>query len=459
MSSFDFLVRMYTIHSMSGPTIEERVLFRSKMDRLMHTQPLRYTKLFKQSYETAHANSKDIPLSQLWFDQTTYRALKDILALGFICAGGYAWRQLLRRGPANDADLWIVDTSEHEWSVKQTRATEMVWRAIDMIIRAHGPCKVAHADHHITVETEWHGGSSSIKYQFVLRIYRSLGELLNSFDFPIAQTAWDGKQYYATAAAQFCLDREVCLVDPTRMHPGSYGRVCKYAQSVRVVLVGMKPVDGKQGKLVIKSQYSRVVFDLLHERIYGSNDISAEYRQSSGMTYVPNQTEQAYLNQRYIEFNRKGFMATIVNIKPGDNVRECVLGAPLLVEPLLPENQTVYSRPPQKQTYYGSNFAGWYESMLQEGMDQWEIAEKLTGEHVYADDAELRKKLHWQRVQFPLAVDDAITSHKMWRGVRYGNLAMERCLRLCRLRYPFATLPRDVFLIILQKTLIADNGF
>ena len=443
-------------------SIEECVLFRSKMDRLHYADaepydPLRagclsyaYTTSKCKYYKSAHSCDIDeSPLAQ-------YKALLPILQAEptLICAGGIVWRSLRKCRCANDADLWIVDTSSRALCDKYAHASACVMRCIDKIRKIHGGMvRITHASHHITVQI----GTDTlhtIKYQFVLRIYDSIGDLLRCFDFPLAQIAYDGMRYWTTRAGAWCNDNGVCLVDPTRMHPGSYGRCAKYSKCVSVCVVGMPShVD----KLTVGDENSANL--TLYNKIWGSDDISAEYASFSDAIYCMDAVEQSYRNSRYMFYGRDGFVATVVDLKPGDVY---TINTSVQIKDTFPAKMYGQTRGMNAYGYITLSYWGYeiYDTLLDAGMHPLEIAEYIREhekERINAINARLRE-LTWTQDKFPLAPDNLMISHPRWIGIKLGNSSMERCLRLARLRYPFAVLPRDVFLIILAKALLMDNG-
>lgn len=445
-------------------SIEEGLLFRAKIDRMVHADAQPYT-YAPQSHKSVHCTRGHVcePVGV----ESPYKALEPMLRRWpqLVCAGGYVWRSIHACGCANDADLYIVDTSADAYVDKCTRAHTILHDCLKMIVAAHGPCNVLHTRDLITVQvcnSAWYDNDGSfqaalglahtIKYQFVLRIYDSVGDLLRGFDLSLSQVAmsWHGGalQYWATELGAWSCDRRVCIVDPLRMHPRTYERACKYCTCAPVILVGIVEhiVDG----FARPREYIGEIFTIGRSRLYGAYDHTSDYRQLSGITYVRSDIEQRERNLLYLMYDKDAHVGAMTRID-AQTVFKCAVPQFALLEP--------YRRP---QCAYYDKY-GWgsmkYCMMQLDGMDQWELMKYVEDEYetrkaVIAEDlSEIRMRAE----KYELA-EGKMHLYEQWVGVKYGNIAMERYLRLARRRYPFSLLPKDVFLIVLRWALVFDSS-
>jgi hypothetical protein len=66
--------------------------------------------------------------------------------------------------------------------------------------------------------------------QIVLRIYKSISEILTGFDVDCSTAAFDGKQVYASPRALAAYMTQINTIDLTRRSPSYENRLSKYAQ-------------------------------------------------------------------------------------------------------------------------------------------------------------------------------------------------------------------------------------
>ena len=67
------------------------------------------------------------------------------------------------------------------------------------------------------------------KFQIVLRVYKSIGEILTGFDIDAAGGAYDGKQVYVTPRALGSFITQINHIDLTRRSPSYENRLSKYS--------------------------------------------------------------------------------------------------------------------------------------------------------------------------------------------------------------------------------------
>ena len=68
-----------------------------------------------------------------------------------------------------------------------------------------------------------------IELEIVLRIYKSVSEILTGFDIDAAGVAYDGKQVYATPRALSSFITQINHIDLTRRSPSYENRLLKYS--------------------------------------------------------------------------------------------------------------------------------------------------------------------------------------------------------------------------------------
>lgn len=77
----------------------------------------------------------------------------------------------------------------------------------------------------ITVEIS---GSHSVKFQIILRLYKSKSEILHGFDIGSSAVGWDGKKLYFTTLSKFSHEYSCNIIDTTRRSTTYERRLMKY---------------------------------------------------------------------------------------------------------------------------------------------------------------------------------------------------------------------------------------
>ena len=122
--------------------------------------------------------------------------------------------------PASDVDLFLYGLDEEQARAK----IEQIETAIrDSILYETTTIRTKYA---VTIASQY----PCRHVQIVLRLYKSLSEVLTSFDVDSACVAYDGRQVYATPRAVAALVTQTNRVDLSRRSPSYENRLAKYAR-------------------------------------------------------------------------------------------------------------------------------------------------------------------------------------------------------------------------------------
>ncbi|OAG06714.1 ankyrin [Paraphaeosphaeria sporulosa] len=121
--------------------------------------------------------------------------------------------------PASDVDLFIYGLSEEE-AVK--KIIEVEKRIKDSILTETTTIRTKNA---ITIASQY----PTRHIQIVLRIYKSVSEILTGFDVDCSCAAYDGKQVWAAPRALTAYMTQANTIDLTRRSPSYESRLSKYS--------------------------------------------------------------------------------------------------------------------------------------------------------------------------------------------------------------------------------------
>jgi hypothetical protein len=122
--------------------------------------------------------------------------------------------------PASDVDLFLYDLTE-EQAVEKIKQIEQ--RIRDSILTETTTIRTKNA---ITIASQY----PTRHVQIVLRIYRSISEILTGFDVDCSCAAYDGSQVYASPRALAAYMTQVNTIDLTRRSPSYENRLSKYSR-------------------------------------------------------------------------------------------------------------------------------------------------------------------------------------------------------------------------------------
>ncbi|OLN95948.1 hypothetical protein CCHL11_05046 [Colletotrichum chlorophyti] len=121
--------------------------------------------------------------------------------------------------PASDVDLFLYGLT-HEEAVEKIKEIEAAVR--DAILTEVTVVRTKYA---ITIASQY----PTRHVQIVLRVYKSVGEILTGFDIDAAGGAYDGKQVWVTPRALGSFITQVNHIDLTRRSPSYENRLSKYS--------------------------------------------------------------------------------------------------------------------------------------------------------------------------------------------------------------------------------------
>ncbi|KAK7614422.1 ankyrin repeat protein [Phyllosticta paracitricarpa] len=121
--------------------------------------------------------------------------------------------------PASDVDLFIYGLDEAQ-AIDKIRQIEA--KIKDAILEETTTIRTKHA---ITIASQY----PTRHVQIVLRIYKSVAEILTGFDVDCSCVAYDGKQVYASPRALAAYMTQVNTIDLSRRSPSYENRLSKYS--------------------------------------------------------------------------------------------------------------------------------------------------------------------------------------------------------------------------------------
>ncbi|KAF1828832.1 ankyrin [Decorospora gaudefroyi] len=122
--------------------------------------------------------------------------------------------------PASDVDLFLYDLTE-EQAIEKIKQIEQCIK--DSTLSETTTVRTKNA---ITIASQY----PTRHVQIVLRIYRSISEILTGFDVDCSCAAYDGKQVYASPRALAAYMTQINTIDLTRRSPSYENRLSKYAR-------------------------------------------------------------------------------------------------------------------------------------------------------------------------------------------------------------------------------------
>ncbi|KAK0655741.1 hypothetical protein B0T16DRAFT_397626 [Cercophora newfieldiana] len=121
--------------------------------------------------------------------------------------------------PASDVDLFLYGLSDEE-AVQKIKDIEASVR--DVLLTETTTIRTKHA---ITICSQY----PTRHIQIVLRVYKSVSEILTGFDIDCSGAAYDGKQVYCTPRALQSYMTQINHIDLTRRSPSYENRLSKYS--------------------------------------------------------------------------------------------------------------------------------------------------------------------------------------------------------------------------------------
>jgi ankyrin repeat protein len=122
--------------------------------------------------------------------------------------------------PASDVDLFLYGLT-HEQAIEKIKSIEQAVR--DALL---SEVTVVRTKYAITIASQY----PTRHIQIVLRVYKSIGEILTGFDIDAAGGAYDGSQVYVTPRALGSFITQINHIDLTRRSPSYENRLSKYSR-------------------------------------------------------------------------------------------------------------------------------------------------------------------------------------------------------------------------------------
>ena len=119
----------------------------------------------------------------------------------------------------------------------------------------------------------------NIEYQFILRIYPSLDNIIGGFDLGSCMVAFDGKRIYATPLGAWSIANKFNVVDTTRRSTSYEFRLNKAReQGYGIILPGIKEFDFNIDEKDEKTRIQRVIKFMLENDVVLDVDMDYEQR-------------------------------------------------------------------------------------------------------------------------------------------------------------------------------------
>jgi hypothetical protein len=148
----------------------------------------------------------------------------------------------------SDCDLFFYGCAHNDISADTLEEYRNILEDCVSIIASETKSNVAvdRTENVVNVTVRDIGGSNvhiqakHIQYQFILRIYESLDNIIGGFDLGSCMMAYDGQHIYATQIGAWCLAKKAIIVDPTRRSTSFEHRILKYYyMGFNIVLPGL----------------------------------------------------------------------------------------------------------------------------------------------------------------------------------------------------------------------------
>jgi hypothetical protein len=191
-----------------------------------------------------------------------YPLLKIILCDNIVACGGAVaksiWNARLKGG---DVDLFFINGSEDlvgsggvctpyvSTVPTPAKMTTILCDAIERMAREvrsqGGQMFISRNTNTVTVNVIGKGKNNGgdahtcTKYQFVLRIYSTIAEILGGFDIQAAAVAFDGEQFLSTEFGEWSCINKIIVADTTRRSTTYESRLYKYIIYCDIVFVGL----------------------------------------------------------------------------------------------------------------------------------------------------------------------------------------------------------------------------
>lgn len=198
-----------------------------------------------------------------------------------IAAGGAVTKALTSHYcSSDDIDFFFIDPDVENDNVpddfKQAKATDFLLEVVEYLVDQwlNHPSKdndtedaVAYVFRGEFVTTVWLSGGESepAKYQFIHRVYPSIGSVLGGFDLGPAMVAFTGRKIVATEMGAWSALAKTIIVDVSRRSTSFEHRLIKYGRVCNLIFVGLG--RGTQPVRSVEWQNAEAVDELIRQTI------------------------------------------------------------------------------------------------------------------------------------------------------------------------------------------------
>ncbi len=198
--------------------------------------------------------------------------------------------------PASDVDLFLYGLT-HDQAVEKIKEIERAVR--DAILTEVTVVRTKYA---ITIASQY----PTRHIQIVLRVYKSVGEILTGFDIDAAGGAYDGKQVYVAPRALGSYITQINQIDLTRRSPSYENRLSKYSH--RNFEVHWSDLD--------RTRVDPTIFERSFQRTLGLARLLVLERLPTSSA------RETYMNKRRAERGRPAIHSTAYYRRLGGNIKD-----------------------------------------------------------------------------------------------------------------------------------------
>ncbi|KAK4184990.1 ankyrin repeat protein [Podospora australis] len=198
--------------------------------------------------------------------------------------------------PASDVDLFLYGLT-HDEAIEKMKEIERAIR--DSILTEVTVVRTKYA---ITIASQY----PTRHVQIVLRVYKSVGEILTGFDIDAAGGAYDGKQVYVAPRALASYITQINHIDLTRRSPSYENRLSKYSH--RNFEVYWPDLD--------RGRVDPTIFERSFQRTLGLARLLVLERLPTSSA------RETYMNKRRQERGRPAFQNTSYFRRLGGNIKD-----------------------------------------------------------------------------------------------------------------------------------------